>query len=190
MSIFVISGSFSRAVYKQPVNKGRKNLEKNVSAKQCLQEKNTRLQSSHEHKGRSAGIKEKAGKGTKAFIGLTGQTSLRYPRSVRIRSRGDYLRIQGIGRKVRGRYLILLTTKNDLPYTRFGITVSRRNGNAVRRNSVKRKIREAQRLNRGHIYPGNDIVVIARQGASGASFQQLEGEFLRLVKQAGLMEKE
>lgn len=186
----MITGTLSWAFIKRPGGKGRKDLEKNVSAKQRLKKEDTRFQGAHEYQGGAPGTQEKAGQRKKAPDGLTGRRNLQFPRAVKIRSRSDYLRIQNTGKKERGRYLVLLTAHNDLPVSRFGITVSKRNRNAVRRNRIKRKIREVQRLNREHILPGNDIIVIARQMASMATFNQLETEYLSLARKAGLIERD
>lgn len=85
-----------------------------------------------------------------------------------------------------GRYLILLSMDNNLPASRFGITVSRKTGNAVTRNRIKRRIRELQRLNRGSTLAGKDIVVIATRQASEASFQEMEAEYGDLLRRSGL----
>ena len=170
-------------------DKRRRHLEENLSTKQHLQEENTRFQSPHENEKRTNDPEKKAGQRKKAFDSLTNQPDLRFPRYLRVRSRVDYLKIQRSGRKIRGRYLILLTSKNNLSISRFGITVSRRNGNAVKRNRIRRKIREVQRQNRHRIFPGNDVVIIARQGVSGASYQQIETEYLHLAHQADLLER-
>jgi ribonuclease P protein component len=186
----MITDSLSWPAFYGPGDNRRKHLEKNFSTKQCLQKENTRIQGPHEHQGRPTDPQKKACQRKKAFDGLTGQADLRFPRAVRIRSRNDYLRIQKTGQKVRGHYLILLTAHNDLPVSRFGITVSKRNRNAVKRNSIKRKIREIQRLNRGCFLSGNDVVIIARQTASEATFEQLETEYLGLARAADLVEKD
>ncbi|MFK7790634.1 MAG: ribonuclease P protein component [Phycisphaeraceae bacterium] len=56
--------------------------------------------------------------------------------------------------------LAVLALPNDLPHHRFGMTVSRRVGNAVKRSRIKRYLREAFRLNQ-HDLPGRyDLVVI------------------------------
>ncbi|UCG38612.1 MAG: ribonuclease P protein component [bacterium] len=117
---------------------------------------------------------------------MTGPPDLSFSRHLRVRSRTDFLRVQRSGRKVRGRYLILLTTENNLPTPRFGITVSRKHGNAVERNRLKRQIREIQRLHRHSIMPGRDVVAVATRGARQASFGQLEAEYLDLAARAGL----
>ena len=56
--------------------------------------------------------------------------------------------------------LAVLALPNDLTHHRFGMTVSRRVGNAVKRHRIKRYLREAFRLNQ-HALPGRyDLVVI------------------------------
>jgi ribonuclease P protein component len=54
--------------------------------------------------------------------------------------------------------------QNDV--SRLGVTVSRKVGNAVVRNRVKRRIREWFRRDRSSIGPGFDILVIARPAAA------------------------
>jgi ribonuclease P protein component len=85
-----------------------------------------------------------------------------------------------------GRYLIILSMDNELPTSRFGITVSRKTGNAVTRNRIKRRIRDLQRFNRDSVVPGKDIVVIATRKASEATFEKMKIEYTDLIKRAGL----
>ena len=85
-----------------------------------------------------------------------------------------------------GRYLILLSMDNELPTSRFGITVSRKTGNAVTRNRVKRRIKELQRFNRDSVVPGKGIVIIATRKAPEATFERMKMEYTDLIKRAGL----
>jgi ribonuclease P protein component len=78
---------------------------------------------------------------------------------------------------------------NNLSDTRFGITVSRKTGNAVTRNRIKRRIREILRQNRRNVIAGQDIVVIATREAPGASFDQMRSEYIFLMDKAGLTEE-
>lgn len=68
------------------------------------------------------------------------------------------------------------------------MTASRRVGNAVVRNRVKRRIREWFRQNRSELPTNRDLVVIARQGAgtldSAATEQQLRTAAERLASRA------
>lgn len=68
---------------------------------------------------------------------------------------------------------------------RFGFAVSSRLGNAVRRNQVRRRLKEsARRLNASGECAGLDVVVIARQGAVEADFSELDATLRRLVGRA------
>ena len=167
----------------------RKGFEKNISTKQRFQEKKPRVQAPHENTERAPHLEKKARQGKEAASGLTGEkTDLRFPREARIRSRAEYLQVQSAGLRTRGRNLIILSIDNSLPITRFGITVSRKTGNAVTRNRIKRRLREIQRQNHSRFVFGKDMVVIATRQAPGASYAELEKEYLKLADAAGLTE--
>jgi ribonuclease P protein component len=105
-----------------------------------------------------------------------------HPRSSRVRSRRDFLRIQAQGQKVQTRHLIALWTPGP---DRLGITVSSRVGNAVERNQVKRWLREIYRKDRGLLRPGVDLVLIGRSGAPVAGLERLRAEFAQAARKIG-----
>ena len=165
----------------------RNSFEENLSTKQHFQKENPRIQAPHEDQGWTADTEEKARQGKKTADRLIIKPpDFTFPRSLRVRSRADYLKIQRSGQKMGGRYLILLSMDNELPTSRFGITVSRKTGNAVTRNRVKRRIRELQRFNRDSVVPGKDIVIIATRKAPEATFERMKMEYTDLIKRAGL----
>ena len=73
------------------------------------------------------------------------------------------------GRRAASRsFVIFVVASHDLvsdPRCKLGITVSRRVGNSVVRNRVKRHIREWFRISRGNVPLGSDVVVVARRPA-------------------------
>ena len=169
---------------------GRKSVEKDLSAQQHIPEKDPRLSGPHEDEERAPGVEEATGQGAKETVRLIqDRKDLRFPPAVRVRTRADYLRIQQKGRRARGRLLIILNSVNDLPVTRFGQTVSRRVGNAVVRNRVRRQIREIQRNHQAEFSPGHDVVVVALPPAREAGFSSMEEEFLSLAARLGLSEE-
>jgi ribonuclease P protein component len=73
---------------------------------------------------------------------------------------------------------------NGLDRTRFGISVGRALGNAVRRNRIRRRIREILRLHRGEIATGWDIVIHPRSSVAAAEFARVTAELVGLLRHA------
>lgn len=99
-------------------------------------------------------------------------TGERLTKAERIRQRAEYLRIQGSGRKLNTPSFIcfgILDNSTEQP-TRLGITVSRRVGNAVTRNRVKRLVREVYRRHKSAFPVGTELVVIARSEAAKIAY--------------------
>ena len=71
---------------------------------------------------------------------------------------------------------------------RFGFTVSKKLGNAVRRNRIRRRLREAYRLCEPSLSHGFDIVIVARTPAFDTPFSELQGELARNCRRLGLVE--
>ncbi len=70
----------------------------------------------------------------------------------------------------------MILKENGLGITRLGLTVSRKTGNAVKRNRVKRLIREFFRLNDTYFPQGYDIVIAAKKDASYLDLQKIKSE--------------
>jgi ribonuclease P protein component len=85
----------------------------------------------------------------------------------RLRRRADYLTVQEAGTKLHGRHLLAITRKRLAPdlVGRLGITVTKKVGNAVVRNRIKRLLREWLRTN-GWVPTGWDMVLVAKDTAA------------------------
>ena len=88
---------------------------------------------------------------------------------MRLRSRRDYLAVQSAGVKINTRHFLALIAKtpSEIGGTvgRVGFTVTKRVGNAVTRNRLKRLMREWLRQN-DWIGPGWDVVLVAKDSAA------------------------
>ena len=95
---------------------------------------------------------------------------------MRLRRSEDYRKVQTQGRKVRQASLLVLYLPGEADQSRFGITVSRKVGNAVVRNRVKRWLREAIRRERQGAHGRWDVVFIAHPSAAEASYALIRSQ--------------
>jgi len=107
----------------------------------------------------------------------------------RLRRSVEFQQVIHRGRRVTGAaFVVVCAERRDRPdataQTRLGITVSRKVGNAVVRNRVKRRIREWFRAGREPLGPGIDLIVIGRLAAAGLRFESFAGELTRLSSAA------
>lgn len=88
-----------------------------------------------------------------------------------------------MGQRVTSRSFLLFGLPNDVGHSRLGITVTKKIGGAVRRNRIKRLLREVFRRNRQRLSPEIDVVVNARRGIEERSYGELEAEFVERFEQ-------
>jgi ribonuclease P protein component len=104
------------------------------------------------------------------------------PRSQRLRKRSGFTAVQGRGKKLHtDSFLVfVLPRKEGLAPARLGITVSKKVGDAVERNRVKRLVREGFRRNKALFPDGLDVVFIAKHNVVQTGFDQVVREIQKL----------
>jgi ribonuclease P protein component len=103
---------------------------------------------------------------------VTGRTG-RFTRADRLLHSREFQHVTRQGRRAASdAFVVLVVVDSAGGCPRLGVTVSRRVGNAVVRNRVKRRIREWFRRERRWLPAGAEVLVIARPGAAILSFEE------------------
>ena len=105
------------------------------------------------------------------------ETASVFRRKERLRKRKEFLRVYESGVKLRTKLFFVFLLENGLPYSRLGITVSRKVGKPILRNQLKRRLREVFRRNKHLVDPPSDVVINTSVLTARASVSLLEEEF-------------
>ncbi|TCL72241.1 ribonuclease P protein component [Rhizobium sp. BK251] len=102
----------------------------------------------------------------------------------RLKGRPQFLAVRN-GEKRRGNFFLLEVLDRHEPEgeARIGFTVTKKHGNAVERNRMRRRLKEAVRLHGGFaMQPGHDYVVVARRDVLTAPFKELADQLSTRIK--------
>lgn len=107
-------------------------------------------------------------------------------KTVSINENRDFLRVYKRGKFFVGRYFVLYSLGNSLDFNRIGITTSRKIGNSVKRNRIKRLVKESLRHEEENIKSGYDLVIVARNNPDIPDYKSVRRELNFLLKKLKL----
>ena len=91
-----------------------------------------------------------------------------------IKKRSDFLAASAKGKKcVTGTFVLQMLAQPSEPHARFGFTVTKKLGNAVTRNRIKRRLRAALRACAGELQAQHDYVLVGRREALTLPFSKV-----------------
>lgn len=110
-------------------------------------------------------------------------------KTIPLKKNYEFVRIYRKGKFYPGKYLVIYVLNNRLGINRLGITVNKKAGKSVRRNRIKRLIRENYRLYEESILNGHDIVFFARKTVIKYGFKEIRKEMKFLLKKARVFDQ-
>lgn len=110
------------------------------------------------------------------------------PSALRVKRTGEYAAVRAKGQARSGRLMTLAYLAAEPPEgIRFGFTITKKVGNAVHRNLLKRRFREIARAATSSILRAGCVVTIPRPLAAAATFAKLQSEWHYLAGKLGLL---
>ncbi|MBI3600107.1 MAG: ribonuclease P protein component [Nitrospinae bacterium] len=109
-----------------------------------------------------------------------------FGKNERLLKRWQYKEVYDKGWRVNKGVFVIYGLKNEQGYTRIGISVPKRVGTAVKRNRVKRLVREVFRKIKDKFTEPHDIVIAAKKGAEELSYKDVEKIFLSLIESGAI----
>lgn len=111
-------------------------------------------------------------------------------KSYRIKKNDEFQRVFKKGQSVANRQFIIYKLENsEIPHFRIGLSVSKKMGNAVTRNQIKRYVRQAFIELQNELNPSFDYVIIARKPAAEMGFQEVKNSLIHVLKIAKAISK-
>lgn len=107
----------------------------------------------------------------------------------RIKKNKEFQRIFKKGKSFANRQFIVYVLKNDQPEFRVGLSVSKKVGNAVTRNRIKRYIRQTFLERKDDLMQNADYVIIARQQAAEMDFHESKKSLEHVLRIARALPK-
>ena len=108
-----------------------------------------------------------------------------FPKRERLLNRKDFVNLNRLGKRYHTKHFLVIVKENETGINRLGVTVTKKTGNAVKRNRVKRLAREFFRLNKNKIFIGCDIVIIGKKNSFLLNYTDIKEELGEIILNKG-----
>jgi ribonuclease P protein component len=100
----------------------------------------------------------------------------------RIRKRRDFIFLYKKGRRYKGKYFTLIHLSREFEFSRIAVVASKKVGNAVKRNKIKRRIRALFRTHKTLLNEPKDLIIIVHREIQKARWPELKEEYINALK--------
>jgi ribonuclease P protein component len=98
----------------------------------------------------------------------------------------EFSRVYNKGRFLAGRHVVLHYLRRPGRPNRLGVTASRKIRGSIRRNRIKRLLRESYRLIENQLISGYDLILVGRETPDQPDYRTVSQEVGRLLQKAGV----
>ena len=108
----------------------------------------------------------------------------------RLKKRYQFNYVYKSGEHFSGEHMVLYVVSSKTKNIKVGLAVTKKVGHAVVRNKIRRRLREIVKNQLQNLKQNYNIIVVAKDNITEASFEKLSNEFLKLIKKANLFNEE
>ena len=108
----------------------------------------------------------------------------------RLKKRYQFNYVYKSGDHYSGEHIVLYVVSSKTKSIKVGLAVTKKVGHAVVRNKIRRRLREIVKSQIPKLKQSYNIIVVAKENISSASFEKLSNEFFKLIKKADLINEE
>jgi ribonuclease P protein component len=173
--------------------KRRLTIETNISTEQNQTQKNSRIYATYEHSCGTSGFKtpsRQRQKTSNRLIDFGSFYRLVFNSLEKLKKTEQFQKVYAGGKKYYAPFLQVFILRTSQECSRFGVTATKRLGDAVRRNRAKRLIRESMRLLSPAIANGTDIVILAKPEILKLKEPSVREQLSRIFKKAQIFKIE
>ena len=108
----------------------------------------------------------------------------------RLKKRYQFNYVYRAGEHFSSEHIVLYVVASKTKNIKVGLAVTKKIGHAVVRNRVRRRLREVIKSQIPNLKQTFNIIIVARENITSASFEKLSIEFTKLLKKANLIKDE
>lgn len=111
-------------------------------------------------------------------------------RNNRLKKRYQFNYVYKSGEHFSNEHIVLYVASSKTKFIKVGFAVTKKVGHAVVRNKIRRRLREIVKKQLPLLKQNYNIIIVARENVTEASFEILKLEFEKLIKKANLLKNE
>lgn len=108
----------------------------------------------------------------------------------RLKKNSEFSFVYKKGKNLNTKHFVLVFARSRYPSPRIGFVVSKKVGNSVKRNQIKRKLRSAFNPLLTNIKPNFNYIIIARQGIENYKSHELSTQIKTILEKNNLLKGE
>ncbi len=105
----------------------------------------------------------------------------------KLRKNSEFQKVYKKGKNYWNKLIVMYVMKNGKDLTRVGFSLTKKYGNSVERNKIKRQMKEIYRLNSDKIVEGYDLIFIPKLTTKNVTYSDIENAMCGLLKRAHLL---